>query len=151
MHIHPLPVPPHYFTGEDRTENNWLQAPTAQQGRPPGDQRNARQIINANPALKNLLKRRDSYPTTDLLKRQVGDWTSANPNAQKRADAAYDLARVLNYIDNVNDRKVGNSESRDGKINGFHNAGHSTRKNSEARLLVAFAEKGYEVLANLGR
>ncbi|BDB20018.1 hypothetical protein cym2001_33830 [Pseudomonas sp. CYM-20-01] len=132
------------------TEQNWRNAPSHPEGRPSGDHRSAKQIINANPAVKHLLRRRDSYPTTDLLKRQLGDWTSANPSARSRADAAYNLARVVNFLDNVNDRTVGNSESRDGKINGFHNAGYSTRKNSEARLLVAFAEQGYEVLRNLG-
>lgn len=131
-------------------EQNWLKTPSHLEGRPAGDQRSAKQIINANPAVKHLLRRRDSYPTTDRLKRQLGDWTCANPRANSRADAAYNLARVVNFLDNVNDRTVGNSEPRDGKINGFHNAGYSTRKNSEARLLVAFAEQGYEVLRNLG-
>ncbi|WP_233102220.1 hypothetical protein [Pseudomonas sp. MF7453] len=151
MRISPFHTPHRYRPDEGRPENNWLVVPTAAEDPPAGDHRTARQIINANPALKHLLKRRDRYPVTDLLKRRVGDWTSANAVARARAHAAYNLARVINVLDNVNDRRVGNSEPHDGKINGFHNAGYSTRKNSEARLLVAFAENGYDTLQDLGR
>lgn len=146
-----FPASTAYQLGEGRPENNWLAVPAAPEEPPFADRRSARQIINANPGLKHLLRRRDSYPVTDLLKRQLGDWTSANPDAKARAHAAYNLARVINVLDNVNDRRVGNSERHDGKINGFYNAGYSTRKNSEARLLVAFAQDGYDVLQSLGR
>ena len=151
MRINPLAPSAAYRLGEGRPENNWLIVPTAPEEPPVGDRRTTRQIINANPALKHLVKGRNSYPVADLLKRRLGDWTPANPDAKARAHAAYNLARVINVLDNVNDRRVGNSERHDGKINGFHNAGYSTRKNSEARLLVAFAENGYDVLQNLGQ
>ncbi|WP_300628895.1 hypothetical protein [Pseudomonas sp.] len=150
MRINMLPAATAYSLGEGRPENNWLCVPTVPEEPPVDDRRSAEQIINANPAVNHLLKRRDTYPVTDLLKRQLGDWTSTNPDANARARAAYNLARVVNVLDNVNDRRVGNSERHDGKITGFYNAGYSTRKNSEARLLVAFAQDGYEVLRNLG-
>lgn len=150
MRINMLPASTAYQLGEGRPENNWLAVPAAPEEPPFADRRSARQIIKDNPGVKHLLRRRDSYPVTDLLKRRLGDWTSANPDARARARAAYNLARVINVLDNVNDRRVGNSERHDGKINGFYNAGYSTRKNSEARLLVAFAQDGYDVLQNLG-
>ncbi|MGY2376761.1 hypothetical protein ACW9IB_19865 [Pseudomonas sp. SDO524_S393] len=131
-------------------EHNWLYAPTAPEQRPSGDTRTARQIIDTSPALKHLLRRPHSYIITDALKRQLGDWTATHLGRKRRADTVYSLARVVNFIDNLNDRKVGNSERGDNKINGFHNAGYATRKNSEARLLVEFAEKGYDALQNLG-
>ena len=77
----------------------------------------------------------------DDLKRQVGDWSGANPNPQTRADAAYDLDKVLRFIDNLDDRQLNASHSRNGKIDGY-----DTLENSEASVLKEFSDKGYPVL-----
>ena len=85
----------------------------------------------------------------DDLKRQVGDWSGANPNPQTRADAAYDLDKVLRFIDNLDDRYLNGSHSRNGKIDGFASNGYSLLDNSEVSVLKAFSDKGYPVLRHL--
>ncbi|WP_248133371.1 hypothetical protein [Pseudomonas sp. B329] len=82
MRINPLAASTAYRLGEGRPENNWLIVPTAPEEPPVGDRRTTRQIINANPALKHLFKRRDSYPVTDLLKRRLG--TGHSPTLMPR-------------------------------------------------------------------
>jgi hypothetical protein len=82
----------------------------------------------------------------DDLRRQVGDWSGANPNPQTRADAAYDLDKVLRFIDNLDDRQLNASQSRNGKIDGFADDGYNTLENSEASVLKEFSDKGYPVL-----
>ena len=77
----------------------------------------------------------------DDLRRQVGDWSGANPNPQTRADAAHDLDKVLRFIDNLDDRQLNASHSRNGKIDGY-----DTLENSEASVLKEFSDKGYPVL-----
>ena len=64
-----------------------------------------------------------------------------NPNPQTRADAAYDLDKVLRFIDNLDDRQLNASHSRNGKIDGY-----DTLENSEASVLKEFSDKGYPVL-----
>lgn len=140
----PLPVPPNYMRAAEQTqvrEMNHLM------GRPVGDHRSADRIIEQSPVLKSFLDNRDNYHLIDDLKRQVGDWTSTHPEA--RADAAYDLDKVLRFIDNLDDRYMNGSQSRNGKIDGFASNGYSLLDNSEASLLKAFSDKGYPVLRHL--
>lgn len=99
--------------------------------------------------MRRFLESRDHYEVGDHLKRQTGDWTEANPDPESRADAAYDLDKVLRFIDNVDDSTLNHSENRNGKIDGFYNYGYRTLDNSEASLLKAFSHNGYEVLRYL--
>jgi hypothetical protein len=118
-------------------------------GRPAGDHRSADRIIEQSPVATRFLQSRDHYEVGDNLKRQVGDWTDANPDPEARANAAYDLDKVLRFIDNVDERSLNGSDSHNGRIDGFRDTGHSSLDNSEARLLSRFAQNGYEVLRRL--
>lgn len=81
--------------------------------------------------MRRFLESRDHYEVGDHLKRQTGDWTEANPDPESRADAAYDLDKVLRFIDNVDDSTLNHSENRNGKIDGFYNYGYRTLDNSK--------------------
>jgi hypothetical protein len=118
-------------------------------GRPAGDHRSAERIIEQSPVLKHFLENRDNYHLLDELKMQVGDWSAANPDPDARANAAYDLDKVLRFIDNVDDRTLNGSCTRNGFIDGFASNGYGTVNNSEASLLKDFSYKGYEVLRRL--
>ena len=144
--IKPLPVPPNYMRVGEQQQVRAMEGPT---GRPAGDHRSAEQITEQSPILARLLESRDHYPLADDLKRQVGDWSRANPDPDARANAAYDLDKVLRFIDNVDDEKLSGSTSRNGQIDGFHDAGYAVVQNSEASLLRDFSTKGYDVLRNL--
>ncbi len=125
-------------------EANFMERPTGPTGRPPGDNRSAEQIIEGNPVLKNLGNQKDIK--REELKKQCGDWTEANRDPKSRADAAYNMSKVLNYIDSNQNR---NGEERecagDGNIEGITSHGDA-RHGTEAGMLKDFAEKGYESL-----
>jgi hypothetical protein len=127
-------------------EQKQVREMTGPMGRPDGDHRSEEQIIEQSPVLKNLLENRDHYPIADDLKRQVGDWSKANPDPESRANAAYDLNKVLQFIDNTDDSTLSGSQSRNGKIDGFYDDGYKIQENSEASLLRDFSTKGYDVL-----
>jgi len=55
----------------------------------------------------------------------------------------------LRFIDNLDDRYLNGSHSRNGKIDGFASNGYSRLDNSEASLLKAFSDEGYPVLRHL--
>ncbi|MDE2037154.1 MAG: hypothetical protein KGI95_29155, partial [Pseudomonas sp.] len=76
---------------------------TGATGRLAGDHRSSDQITEQSPVLKNFLDNRDHYEVSDDLKRQVGDWSAANQDPDSRADATYNLDKVLRFIDNVDD------------------------------------------------
>ncbi|WP_395607696.1 hypothetical protein [Pseudomonas sp. B22129] len=99
--------------------------------------------------MRRFLEGRDHYEVGDELMLQVGDWTHANPDPKARADAAYYLDQVLRFIDNVDDRTLKQSHSRNGFIDGFYSDGYGSADESEASLLKAFSRKGYEVLRYL--
>ncbi|WP_248751708.1 hypothetical protein [Pseudomonas sp. MWU15-20650] len=145
-HLIKLPVPPHYMRA---AEQNHVRKMTHPEGRPAGDHRSAERIIEQSPIMSRFLEGRDHYEVGDDLKRQVGDWTSANPDPEARANAAYDLDKVLRFIDNVDDRTLNGSHSRNGHIDGFAEYGYGTVHNSEASLLKAFSRNGYEALRYL--
>ncbi|NVZ23364.1 hypothetical protein HX794_27295 [Pseudomonas costantinii] len=122
---------------------------TGPTGRPAMDHRSAERIIEQSSVMRRFLEGRDHYEVGDELKMQVGDWTDANPDPKARADAAYHLDKVLRFLDNVDDRTLNGSHSRNGYIDGFSDDGYGTVDNSEASLLKAFSRKGYEVLRRL--
>ena len=137
------------------TEKNTSYAPASASGRPPGDHRTAEHIIKDNPILNNLP---GSIPKEALFK-HLGNWTSSNPDPEKRADAAYNAARVFNYIDGTKVAEPTRSDQRqgDGEINGetvsplpppFDEV--TIEKNSEAERVKEFSEQGYGALGNHG-
>lgn len=140
-----LPVPPHYMRAIEQQHVREMSAPM---GRPDGDHRSAERIIEHSPVLKRLLENRDNYLLLDELKMQVGDWSAANPDSDARANAAYDLDKVLRFLDNVDDRTLHASHSRNGMIDGLSSDAR-VLDHSEASLLQAFSRKGYEVLRHL--
>ncbi|KAA8562560.1 hypothetical protein FX985_02626 [Pseudomonas extremaustralis] len=145
-HLKPLPVPPHYMCSLERLGVREMQGPM---GRPEGDHRSAERIIEGSPVMRHFLESVDHYQAGDNLKKQVGDWTEANPDPEARADAAYDLDNVLRFIDNVDDSALKGSARLNGKIDGFSNYGYRVRDNSEASLLSEFSSKGYSALRYL--
>ena len=76
----------------------------------------------------------------------MGDWSAANQDPDSRADATYNLDKVLRFIDNVDDLKLSASHSRNGVLDGFSNHGYAIHPDSEASLLKAFSLRGYEAL-----
>lgn len=141
-----LPIPPHYMRTAEQKQVREMTGPT---GRSPIDHRSADRIIEQSAVMRRFLEGRDSYDVGDELMLQVGDWTEANPDPKARADAAYHLDKVLRFIDNVDDRSLRESHSRNGHIDGFYNDGYGTVDNSEASLLKEFSRKGYKVLRYL--
>ncbi|WP_314384469.1 hypothetical protein [Pseudomonas brenneri] len=141
--VRPLPIPPNYMRVAERGEVRQMSGPM---GRPAGDHRSAERIIEQSPVLKNYLDSRDSPQLVLDLKRHVGDWTEANPDPDARANAAYDLEKVLRYIDNLDESRLNGSEERNGKIDGFSELGVVILHNSEADRLDQFAREGYSVL-----
>lgn len=149
---HPAAESPHDFI---QTEKDTDLAPTHATGRPEGDHRTADQIIRANPIFNYLPV---SIPAQNLY-RYLGDWTSNNPDPQKRADAAYNAARLFNYIDASDLKGPHAIYNRPGnaKIEGeivsplpepFDDAYIEDDDGSEAALLKKFSEKGYSALAD---
>ena len=141
-----FPTPPNYMRADEQQQVRDMTGPI---GRPAGDHRSAERIIEQSGVIRRFLEDRDHYDIGDELKMQVGDWTDANPDPEARADAAYDLDKVLRFIDNADDRTLNGSTSRNGRIDGFDFDGYRTVDNSEASLLKAFSRKGYEVLRQL--
>ncbi|MHA6494633.1 hypothetical protein ACX0MV_15490 [Pseudomonas borbori] len=124
-------------------EQQNLSVPTEATGRPEGDTRSAEEIIAANPALANLGDQKDIK--RDQLKERFGDWTADNPDPEARADAAYNAAKVLNWIDSSNNREGGYRGPGDGDIQGITSSGDA-RHGTEAGNLKDFAEQGYGAL-----
>jgi hypothetical protein len=142
----PLPIPPNYMLAGEQKQLRAMRGPT---GRPAGDHRSAQQIIEQSPVMRRFLQCRDSYAIADDLKQQVDDWTPSNAARDTRADAAYNMEKVLRFLDNLDDRTLNGSHARNGRIDGFFNHGYRTLDNCEASLLKAFSLKGYEVLRHL--
>lgn len=99
--------------------------------------------------MRHFLEGYDHYQVGDNLKKQIGDWTEANPDPEARADAAYDLDQVLRFIDNVDDSTLKGSARLNGKVDGFSNYGYRIQDNSEAGLLDRFSYAGYSALRYL--
>ncbi|WP_233093262.1 MULTISPECIES: hypothetical protein [Pseudomonas] len=139
----PLPIPPNYMRVAEQREVRQLTDPM---GRPAGDHRSAERIIEQSAVLKDYVDGNDRWQLDRDLKRHLGDWTQANPDPDARANAAYDLDKVLRFIDNLDECKLDGSEERNGKIDGFSERGVVILHNSEADRLDQFARKGYSVL-----
>lgn len=119
-------------------------------GRPPGDNRSADEIIDANPVLKNLGNQKDIK--REELKQRFGDWTEANPDPKSRADAAYNMASVLNHIKGLSGRDGSDrgEVANNGKIEGITKDGDA-RHGSEAGVLKDIAEQGLKMLPDNGK
>ena len=139
----PLPIPPNYMRVAEQRAVRLLTGPM---GRPAGDHRSAERIIEQSAVLKDYVDGNDRWQLDRDLKRHLGDWTQANPDPDARANAAYDLDKVLRFIDNLDECKLDGSEERNGKIDGFSERGVVILHNSEADRLDQFARKGYSVL-----
>lgn len=139
----PLPIPPNYMRVAEQREVRQLTGPM---GRPAGDHRSAERIIEQSAVLTDYVDGNDRWQLDRDLKRHLGDWTQANPDPDARANAAYDLDKVLRFIDNLDECKLDGSEERNGKIDGFSERGVVILHNSEADRLDQFARKGYSVL-----
>ena len=139
----PLPIPPNYMRVAEQREVRQLTGPM---GRPAGDHRSAERIIEQSAVLKDYVDGNDRWQLDRDLKRHLGDWTQANLDPDARANAAYDLDKVLRFIDNLDECKLDGSEERNGKIDGFSERGVVILHNSEADRLDQFARKGYSVL-----
>lgn len=142
-------------TGPDSAER-----PTAATGRPEGDHRTAEEIINANPTLKNLNYQPTIYKNGTIGKylskrylegiyKHTGDWTEANKDPKSRADAAYNAARLFNFIDSPEAHAVRTSQHNDYFITGLisHN---QIQEHSEHALLSSFIKNGYSSLLYKG-
>lgn len=118
--------------------------PVEGETRPAGDKRSADQIINDNPVLKNLGNQKDIQQ--DKLKERCGDWTANNKDPKSRADAAWKMAHVLNWIDNsktAHGKDI--KEAGNGDITGITKSGDA-RHGTEAGLLKDFGDKGYPAI-----
>lgn len=145
-HLKPLPVPPNYLC---QAEKNQVLDMQGTKGRPAGDHVSADRILEQSRVLSDFLDNRNNWHLIDELKMQVGDWSTANPDPEARANAMYDLDKVLRFIDNLDDRQLENSNSRNGRIDGFASNGYGILNHSELAVLKAFSLKGYDVLRNL--
>ncbi len=85
-------------TKAERSELNTDVAPTGPTGRPEGDERSADQILKENHRIVNS---RPNTISDEELIAVVGDFTPNNPDPRSRADAAYNLVRLLHYIDSI--------------------------------------------------
>ncbi len=168
-HSGPTTVPP-------SGEKDLQYVPRGNVKRPPGDTRSAEQIINDNPILKSLdiqksigrshFFRIDDKPYVikpesesniymEMAYEHLGDWTEKNPDPESRADAAYNAARVLNWIDScltANGKNRG-KEANNGELEGFTQSGFAI-DGTPARMWQEFAEEGYGALPSyrwLGR
>ena len=141
----PLPLPPNYMRVAEQREVRQLNGPT---GRPAGDHRSAERIIEQSPVLRDFLEGNDRFQVDVDLKRHLGDWTQSNTDPETRADATYNLEKVLRFIDNLDEDKLKGSEERNGKIDGFSDLGVTILHDSEADRLDQFARQGYQALGN---
>ena len=129
--------------------------PTAATGRPPNDNRDAAQIYDANPIIQTFLDTMESRPDGGYtilkhLKNYLGDWTANNRNVTSRADATFNLARLLNYLDknpNLFRANEALNPSEANNLTGYENE----HPRSEFATLINFAYRGYPGLpdANL--
>lgn len=135
-----------------RSEKDTSIRPTEENltGRPPGDNRSAEQIIDENPVLKNLGNQKDIK--RDQLKERFGDWTDANKDPKSRADAAWNMAAVLNNVKSLNGRDGSERTevSANDKIEGITKDGDA-RHGTEAGVLKDIAEQGLKMLPDNGQ
>lgn len=126
--------------------------PTRPEGRPVGDLRTADQILSENKPLTEFVQqlegKRYGEAVISGLKTQVGDWTLNNSDPEKRANAAYNLAQVANYVmDHVVDEQAYNGFKNNGprRISGLSDTSPPSVK-TQAGVLMVFSHKGYAAL-----
>lgn len=131
--------------GIEKPEQDVRLKPDFSTGRPPGDTRSAEQIIEDNPILKNLGDEKDI--NRSLAYKRLGDWTINNPDPDARADAAFNAARVLNYIDtSLSAMGKDRGKSHDnGVLEGITSSGDA-RRGTPAGMWKDFTEQGYTAL-----
>lgn len=131
--------------GIEKPEQDVSRKPETATGRPPGDNRTAEQIINDNPILKNLGHQKDI--NRSLAYKLLGDWTSNNKDPDARADAAFNAARVLNYIDSSlsADGEHRGKTHGNGDLEGITRSGDA-RHGTPAGMWKDFTEQGYLAL-----
>ncbi|AZE53388.1 hypothetical protein C4K03_1217 [Pseudomonas synxantha] len=134
-----------HMEGIEKPEQDVSRKPEIATGRPPGDNRTAEQIINDNPILKNLGHQKDI--NRPLAYKRLGDWTSNNKDPEARADAAFNAARVLNYIDTSlsADGKHRGKAHGNGDLEGITRSGDA-RHGTPAGMWKDFTEQGYSAL-----
>ncbi|OPB33651.1 hypothetical protein [Pseudomonas fluorescens] len=131
--------------GIEKPEQDVSRKPEFATGRPSGDNRIAEQIINDNPILKNLGHQKDI--NRPLAYKLLGDWTSNNKAPEARADAAFNAARVLNYIDTSlsADGEHRGKAHGNGDLEGITRSGDA-RRGTPAGMWKDFTEQGYYAL-----
>jgi hypothetical protein len=105
--------------------------------RPDGDNRSARDIIGANPLLKDL---GNQSGVKDMLKQRVGDF-------ENDADAAYRAAQVLQHVEQFdgNGKRLAGTDTGNGRIDGFTSSDEA-RNGTEAGRLQDFGKYGFSNL-----
>lgn len=144
--LQPLPTPPNYMHAALHNQVREMKYPAPL---PDRDHRSAEQMVDQSPVLHLFMNSNDYFEVSDELKMQLGDWSEANTNPKCRAQAMYNLDLVLRFIDNLDDRQLNASQSRNGVVDGFSHYGYTVQPNSEASVLKAFARKGYEVFRHI--
>lgn len=131
--------------GIEKPEQDVSRTPYMSSGRPPGDTRSAEQIINDNPILKNLGHQKDI--NRPQAYHRLGDWTSNNKDPDARADAAFNAARVLNYIDTSlsSSGEHRGKAHNNGDLEGITRSGDA-RHGTPAGMWKDFTEQGYPAL-----
>ncbi|MBJ2207459.1 hypothetical protein JJD61_02125 [Pseudomonas carnis] len=131
--------------GIEKPEQDVSRKPEIATGRPPGDNRTAEQIVNDNPILKKLGHQKDV--SRSLAYKLLGDWTSNNKDPDARADAAFNAARVLNYIDTSlsADGEHRGKAHGNGDLEGITRSGDA-RHGTPAGMWKDFTEQGYLAL-----
>ncbi|QJI32758.1 hypothetical protein HKK55_19520 [Pseudomonas sp. ADAK18] len=131
--------------GIDKPEQDVRLKPDFATGRPPGDKRSAEQIINDNPILKNLGHQKDI--NREQAYSRLGDWSAENKDPDARADAAFNAAKVLNYIDtslSASGQQRGTAHNN-GDLEGITSSGDA-RHGTPAGMWKDFTEQGYTAL-----
>lgn len=119
--------------------------PTQNVRRPANDRRSAEQIILDNPILKNLPTLK--HASLEQAYARLGDWSANNLDPVSRADAAYNAARALNWID-TSLTNMGNSRgdyAGNGVLEGFTPDGFALY-GTPAGLWEDFILYGYHIL-----
>lgn len=138
-------VSPAVSSASNTGEKDLRSVPRENVTRPESDRRSAEQIILDNPILKNLGPQKERHLA--LIKERLGDWTASNPDPASRADAAYNAARVLNWID-TSLSAVGKDRgeySNNGVLEGYTRNGNAAF-GTPAGAWEGFIEQGYHIL-----
>ncbi|WP_224246252.1 hypothetical protein [Hyalangium gracile] len=124
--------------------------PSADDKRPEGDTRSAKEIVEDTPVLAKLGRQKD-IKWNDLCKQTGVDPKLDIKDAKQNPDAVYRLAKVLEFIDSAKSADGGDRSNKvqngtgDGNIEGLTKDGDA-RHGTEAGMVKDFAEQGYSFL-----